>query len=119
MKKNFRLTISTALVFLAMAGMLFTAGTAQAEPAPETGYPESGCIVVFGIRQSTFTLDIFEHMKNSINEQEFAIPVDCGFYNTLRVDDELHSKFKWGSFVFDGDLSKLKVTVKSKRKVSR
>jgi hypothetical protein len=77
------------------------------------------CVVTFKIKQSTFTLSISEHFKNEANKQFLQIPVDCDFYNTLRIGQELHSEFKVGSFIFNGDLSKLEVTVHDKKKVNK
>lgn len=76
------------------------------------------CVVVFKIKQSTFTLSISEHLKNEVNTQFLPLPVDCDFYNTLRIGQELHSQFKVGSLIFNGDFSKLKITVHDKQKVN-
>jgi hypothetical protein len=43
--------------------------------------------------------------------------VDCDFYNTLSIGQELHNEFKVGSFIFNGDFSRLKITVENKQKV--
>lgn len=77
------------------------------------------CVVTFKIKQSTFTLSISEHLKNEANKQFLQLPVDCDFYDNLRIDQELHSEFKFVSFIFNGDFSKLKITVHDKKKVNK
>lgn len=72
-------------------------------------------IVKFEIKQGTFTLDPWEHVKNSMNAIEVEIPVDREFYNALKIDQDLTDAFKWGSLVMDGDFSNLHMRVKSKR----
>lgn len=80
---------------------------------------EEMCVVTFKIKQSTFSLGIGEHIKNEVNKQFLQIPVDCDFYNTLNVGQELHNEFKIGSFIFDGDFSRLKITVHDKKIVQK
>ena len=72
-------------------------------------------IVKFEIKKGTFTLDPWEHVKNSMNAIEVEIPVDREFYNALKIDQDLTDAFKWGSLVMDGDFSNLHMRVKSKR----
>lgn len=84
-----------------------------------SAFADDMCVVTFKIKQSTFTLSISEHLKNEANKQFLQIPVDCDFYKTLSIGQELHSEFKMGSFFFNGDLSKLKVTVENKQIVRK
>lgn len=84
-----------------------------------SAFADKMCVVTFKIKQSTFTLSISEHLKNEANKQFLQIPVDCDFYKTLSIGQELHSEFKMGSFFFNGDLSKLKVTVENKQIVRK
>jgi len=72
-------------------------------------------IVKFEIKQGTFTLDPFEHIKNSMNAIEVEIPVDRDYYNALKIGQDLTDAFKWGSLVMDGDFSNLHMRVASKR----
>lgn len=72
-------------------------------------------IVKFEIKQGTFTLDPFEHIKNSMNAIEVEIPVSKDYYNRLSVGQDLTDAFKFGSLVMDGDFSSLHMRVKSKR----
>lgn len=71
-------------------------------------------IVTFEIKQSTFTLDVFEHIKNKINAIEFTIATDKQTYDVLHVGQEVSKSFKFGSLFFNGDFSNLKITVKRK-----
>lgn len=84
-----------------------------------SAFADDMCVVTFKIKQSTFTISISEHLKNEANKQFLQIPVDCDFYKTLSIGQELHSEFKMGSFFFNGDLSKLKVTVENKQIVRK
>lgn len=72
-------------------------------------------IVKFQIKQGTFTLDIFEHVKNEMNSIEIEIPVNKAFYDRLSVGQDITDSFKWGSLVFNGDFSTLHMRVISKR----
>lgn len=72
-------------------------------------------IVKFKIKQGTFTLDIFEHIKNEMNAIEVEVPVHKDFYNRLSIDQDITDSFKWGSLVMDGDFSSLHMRVVGKR----
>lgn len=76
-------------------------------------------ILTLEIRQSTFTLDIGEHIKNRMNKVTLSIAVDKRFYDKVKVGDEISNTLKKGSLLFNGDFSKLKVTVIGKKKVPR
>lgn len=84
-----------------------------------SAFADDMCVVTFKIKQSTFTLSISEHLKNEANKQFLQIPVDCDFYKTLSVCQELHNEFKVGSFIFNGDFSRLKNTVENKQIVRK
>lgn len=71
-------------------------------------------IVEFEIKQSHFTLDISEHLKDSINKLTFEVPVDKDYYNKVRVGQEITDSFRMGSFVMKGSIGKWKITVKNK-----
>jgi len=63
-------------------------------------------IVEFEIKQSHFTLDISEHLKDSINKLTFEVPVDKDYYNKVRVGQEITDSFRMGSFVMKGSIGK-------------
>lgn len=72
-------------------------------------------IVKFKIKQGTFTLDIFEHVKNEMNSIEIEVPVSKSYYDALCINQDLTDAFKWGSLVMDGDFSALHMRVIGKR----
>lgn len=72
-------------------------------------------IVKFKIKQGTFTIDIFEHVKNEMNSIEIEVPVSKEYYDRLSIGQDLTDKFKWGSLVMDGDFSTLHMRVVGKR----
>lgn len=82
--------------------------------AYETGR-EIKYIVKFRIKQSTFTLDIGEHIKNGMNAIELELPVSKSFYDRVSVGTEISKSFKMGSLLFNGDFSNLHMTVTGKR----
>ena len=76
-------------------------------------------VLTLKVKQSTFTLSISEHIKNSMNAIEFNIPVEKSFWESQSIGSELSNHWKPGSLIFNGDFSKLKVTVTNKTTVSR
>ena len=82
--------------------------------ALSNGY-EPSYILTLEIKQTTYTLDIGEHIKNSINAISMQIPVSKKFYNSVSVGTRISNDFKYGSLVFNGDFSELRVTVKDKQ----
>jgi ATP-dependent 26S proteasome regulatory subunit len=75
---------------------------------------EPNYVITLEIKQSTFTLDIGEHIKNNMNAITMQIPVSKQFYNSVRVGTKISEEFKYGSLVFNGDFSELNVVVKDK-----
>lgn len=56
-------------------------------------------IITFKISQSHFTLDISEHIKDSMNDIEIQIPVDKEYYDSLEIGDTVDDSFRIGSLV--------------------
>lgn len=81
-------------------------------PAPNS---DPYYLVTLQIKQSTFTLDIGEHIKNKMNAVEMTIAVDKRFYDSVKVGQDISNSFKTGSLLFNGDFSKLKVKVVKKQ----
>lgn len=71
-------------------------------------------ILLLNVHQSNFTLDITQHIKNSMNSSEFEIPVSEDYYNQVTVGNDLSDSFKMGSFIMTGSWGDIKVTVKNK-----
>ena len=71
-------------------------------------------IVEFEIKQSHFSLDISEHLKDNINKLTFEVPVDKDYYNKVYVGQEITNSFRVGSFVMKGSIGKWKIIVRNK-----
>lgn len=71
-------------------------------------------IVEFEIKQSHFSLDISEHLKDSINKLTFEVPVDKDYYNKVYIGQEINDSFRMGSFVMKGSIGKWKIIVRNK-----
>lgn len=77
-------------------------------------------IVKIKIHQTTYTLDIEEHIKNKINDVEFEIPVDKAYYDRCSIGQKVSDTgLKIGSLIFNGDFSKLKIKIVGKRTIRR
>lgn len=71
-------------------------------------------VVTFRIKQSHFTLDIGEHLKDSLNEITFEVPVAKEYYESVSVGDVINDEFRMGSFIMHGSFGNWKVTVDKK-----
>ncbi len=71
-------------------------------------------VVTFRIKQSHFTLDIGEHLKDSMNEITFEIPVDKEYYDSVTVGSVINDDFRMGSLIMHGSFGNWKVTVGKK-----
>lgn len=71
-------------------------------------------LVTLKIKQVHYTLDVSEHIKDSLNDIEITIPVDREFYESIDKGDTLDDSFRWGSLLAKGSLGKWKITVKDK-----
>ena len=71
-------------------------------------------VIAFNIKQTHFTLDIGEHLKDAMNDISIEIPVDKGYYDSVEVGDTIDDSFRVGSFIWKGSFGNWKVTVESK-----
>ena len=71
-------------------------------------------VVTFRIKQSNFTLDIGEHLKDSMNEITFEVPVDKAYYDSVSVGDTINDDFRMGSLIMHGSFGNWKVTIEKK-----
>lgn len=71
-------------------------------------------IITFNIRQTHFTLDLSQHMKDAMNDISIQIPVDKEYYDNVNVGDVIDDSFRMGSLVFAGSFGNWKVTVENK-----
>lgn len=81
---------------------------------PHTHHQIGKYVVTFRIKQSHFTLDIGEHIKDSMNEITIEIPVDKEYYDSVSVGDTVNDDFRVGSLIMHGSFGNWKVTVDKK-----
>lgn len=67
-------------------------------------------------KRSSFTLDPFTHMKDAMKAQTITFPVSQEYYDSVRVGEEITSKFNWAGFLLDGDIKSYKNTISGKEK---
>ena len=84
------------------------------EQNQELQNPKCKYYIVLQIKQRTATLDLEEHLKNSINSVNLTIETSRNFYKSVNPGDVLENSFKGGSFLIDGDISELRIAVKNK-----
>ena len=71
-------------------------------------------VITFNIKQTHFTLDIGEHLKDAMNDISIEIPVDKEYYDSVEVGDTIDDSFRVGSFIWKGSFGNWKVTVEPK-----
>ena len=71
-------------------------------------------VIAFNIKQTHFTLDIGEHLKDAMNDISIEIPVDKEYYDSVEVGDIIDDSFRVGSFIWKGSFGNWKVAVESK-----
>ena len=71
-------------------------------------------VIAFNIKQTHFTLDIGEHLKDAMNDISIETPVDKEYYDSVEVGDTIDDSFRVGSFIWKGSFGNWKVTVESK-----
>ncbi len=74
-------------------------------------------IVELEISQEHFTLDLDEHLKDSMNKISIPIQVSQEYYHSVEVGDILNNEFRIGSFVFKGSMGSWKVKIIDKQTV--
>lgn len=121
MKKSLALSFAAAACMLAGCdGMTSAPAAPQGAQnhavlaAPVAGQTCLGLVEV-EIKQSSFTLDITEHWRNSANATRLQMPVLPSDYRAMREGQELQSDFRSGSFWLNGGkISSRDITVKRK-----
>jgi hypothetical protein len=72
-------------------------------------------VLTIEIKQSHFSLNPFEHIKDSINKTEIKIPVDKEYYDSVSIGDNLiKKKFRAGSFIINGSIGDWELNVTNK-----
>lgn len=72
-------------------------------------------IMKINISQSHFTLDISEHLKDSMNDIDIYVEVSKEFYDKYSVGDTIADDFRVGSLIFKGSFGNWKVKVADKQ----
>lgn len=72
-------------------------------------------VVTFNIKQTHFTLDLGEHLKDEVNSITIQIPVDKEYYDSVEIGDTIDDSFRVGSFIFKGSFGNWKITVEDKK----
>ena len=72
-------------------------------------------VITFNIKQSHFTLDLSEHMKDAMNDISIQIPVDKEYYDSVEVGDMIADDFRMGSLVMKGSFGNWNITVEDKK----
>jgi hypothetical protein len=73
-------------------------------------------IVTLEIKQSHFTLDVFQHVKDVANAIKIEMPVDKQFYDQVEVGTVLDNSFRTASLLLYGSFGNWKVSIVGKRK---
>lgn len=76
---------------------------------------ETKYFVTINIAQSHFTLDLMEHLKDSMNDVNIEIMVDKDYYDSVEIGENLEDSFRWGSFIRSGSIGSWDIKVADKR----
>lgn len=71
-------------------------------------------VVTLKIKQTHFTLNIGEHIKDAMNEITLEIPVDKAYFDSVSVGDVINKEFRVGSLIMHGSFGNWKVSVENK-----
>ncbi len=72
-------------------------------------------ILTLHYEATSMSLDINEHIKNSVNAFDFEIPVDAEYYHQVNVGQTLIEEFKSGSAMINGKFGNSEISVVNKR----
>lgn len=99
-------------------GAVFLLAALGGSPAGFAGQPQCQkvCLglVELEIKQSSFSLDPFEHMKNAANASKMTVPMFVKDYERLKEGQKLEDQFRAGSAILNGSISWRNVYVKKK-----
>lgn len=74
-------------------------------------------IVTLEIKQTHFTLDVFEHIKDAANTIKIEIPVDKQFYDQVGIGTVINNKFRTASLILYGSFGNWKISIVDKRTI--
>jgi hypothetical protein len=109
MKYMKRFFVATTVIF---AAPLIAQDKPAIKPAKNTWAPTY--VIALEIRQTRFSLDLFEHAKDAMNAATFQIPVSKDYYDAVQVGTVLNNKFRAGSMVFHGSFGNWQIKVVNK-----
>lgn len=76
-------------------------------------------VIELEISQSHFSLDLGEHLKDSMNEITIPIQVSEEYYYSVEEGDTLSDEFRVGSLLFKGSIGSWDIKVAQKQIVNR
>ena len=71
-------------------------------------------VICLNIKQTHFTLDLSQHLKDEINAITIEIPVDKEYFDNVEVGDVIDDSFRMGSLIFKGSWGSWEITVADK-----
>ena len=71
-------------------------------------------VITFNIKQEHYSLDISQHLKDSMNDVSISIPVDKEYYDSVEVGDIIDDSFRVGSAIFKGSFGSWNISVENK-----
>src|ERR1700749_2830444 len=73
--------------------------------ADETKVVNCSKNITVELSQTSYTLNVWKHIRNAVNAVQFQLPISCDFYDQVQVgDDLLKKKFRWGSLAVHGSM---------------
>lgn len=75
---------------------------------------ETAYYVTLKFRQVSYTLNLWQHVKDAGNAFSITLPTTKKFYDSLKVGQKLGGKFKVSSFAISGHLGSREVIVEKK-----
>ena len=75
---------------------------------------EAKYVLTLHIKQTHFSLDLTEHLKDAMNDIYLQIPVDKEYYDSIDVGTVIDNSFRVGSFIWKGSFGSWRITVYDK-----
>ena len=77
---------------------------------------ETEYYITLKFTQTSYTLNVWQHVKDSANAFSFTFPTTKRFYDSLKVGQVLDSKFKWASLILNkkNNIGRRKIIVEDK-----
>ena len=111
MKKKIILLFSTSLLLTGCGEEQAKTKLQEKETSEKIRVGEERYFVILKIEQTHFTLDLEEHLKDSMNTLEIPFPVDKEFYDSVDKGTIIDDSFRSGSFLMKGSIGNWKISV--------